>query len=54
MAQFHIGTTDASPEEAGYSSERLIVLKNYIGNLIDSGRVQAGGFLWARGGKIVA
>ncbi|MBN2354431.1 MAG: beta-lactamase family protein [Spirochaetales bacterium] len=50
----HSGSTDVTPEEAGFHSPRLDALDSFFARLIEKKRLQAAGFLLARRGKIFA
>lgn len=52
MTQWTDGKVDLSPAKAGYDEGRVALLSEYYGNLIETGKVRAAGFLMARKGKV--
>ena len=51
---YQFGKTDQSPKAARFDETKLQRLSEYYAKLVESGRVQAAGFLMARDGKIFA
>lgn len=54
MATWTNGKTETSAVKANYCDERIDLLEDYYGTLIDSGKIRAAGFLLGRNGKVFA
>lgn len=54
MVEYHYGNKEAECSKVGYNKDRLDKLSEFYKTLVDTGRVQAAGFLMARKGKVFA
>ncbi len=54
MSRFECGAVELSPRDAGYDEAKIRRLEEHYARRIESGKLQAAGFLMAREGKIFA